>query len=557
MRKTKILGILLLFFIANLNSLFSQEITPYKLGEKYDFRLLQQEAPEHDFDILHYSFDWKIDFNTSHIQGTALIRAESLVDNLDSITLHLDDTMTVTQVSQAQMPLTFVHEDDLLKITLVQSYASGMDFVIEIAYQGYPEAGLNFGTHQEQPIIWSLTEPDLARNWFPCYDLPDDKATVDMKITVPSPMIVASNGTLVGSTANSDGTVTTSWQEGYPISTYLISVTATNYATFSDTYESEDGPMEVSFYAYPEHLEAAKIDFSVTVPMIAFYSDVFGEYPFLDEKYGMAVIPGGTSMEHQTITSLSERGVQGTHQYDWLIAHELAHQWWGDLITPADWADIWLNEGFATYSDALWWEHLYGLEGLKTRMAEIKNAYFTRHTDSDHPVYDPPTGHLFCAIIYDKAAWVVHMLRYIVGEEDFWKILKKYAQDFAYDVVTTQDFQDVCEEVSEQPLDWFFDQWIFDIGYPTYQFWWGYDRQQNKVRVNIRQVQENFPLFQMPVEIELVYPWGTETETFWVDGERHTFEFTVQQRPLDVVFDADSWLLCKLEAFSKGAKGIR
>ncbi len=556
MKKIKTCGILLFVLFLNLSSVLSQEISPYKLGVEHDFRAYLQQAPEHNFDVLHYAYDWKIDYNSRHIQGKASMRVRSLDENLNKITIHLGDAMVVSHISQAQMSLNFVHQNDLLEIFLNQIYASGKEFEVEIAYQGYPEEGLNFAAHQSQPIIWSLDEPISARHWFPCYDLPDDKATVDMDITVPSPLVVASNGTLLGQKDNSDGTVTYTWQETYPISSYLIFVAASNYAVFSDTYDSEKGPMEVTFYAYPEHLSLAKQDFSVTVPMIEFYSGVFGEYPFLNEKYGMAVIPGGTSMEHQTCTSLSEKAVLGTHSYDSLIAHELAHQWWGDLLTPADWADIWLNEGFATYSDALWWENLYGLEGLKTRMAEIKEAYFTRHTGVEHPLYNPPTGHLFCAAEYDKAACVLHMLRSVVGDDNFWKILKKYAQDFAYATVATQDFQKVCEEESTQSLDWFFDQWVYQAGYPVCQFAWGCN-DQNQVTIIITQIQEEYPAFIMPVELDLVFPWGTEKKTVWVDKEYNSFSFGVQERPRDILFDADNWLLCKKVTLSKRTKGRR
>jgi aminopeptidase N len=557
MKTIKNCGILLVILLLNLNPLLSQEISHHRLGEKYDFRPLLQQVQEHNFDVLHYSFDWNINVSARHIRGKASIRIRSVDQSLDRITIHLDDAMQVSGINLAQNSLNFIHQNDSLEILLNQTYKSGREFEIEILYQGYPEAGLNFSVHnQDQPIVWSLDEPIGARNWFPCYDLPDDKATVDMNITVPSPLVVASNGTFLGSDNNADGTVTYTWQETYPISTYLISLAATDYATFSDTYESDTGPMEVTFYAYPEHLNLAKEDFSVTVPMIEFYSRVFGEYPFLDEKYGMAVIPGGTSMEHQTCTSLSAKAVGGTHRYDWLIAHELAHQWWGDLLTPADWADIWLNEGFATYSDALWWENIYGLDGLKSRMAEFKEIYLTHHSGVDHPVYDPPTGHLFCVIIYEKAAWVLHMLRNVVGEDNFWRILKKYAQDFAYTNVTSQDFQDVCEDVSGQSLDWFFQQWLHQAGYPTYQFGWGYDG-RNTVKVIINQTQEVFPLYKMPVELVLVFPWGSETRTVWVDGETGTFDLSVQERPLDVLFDPDNWILCKQESFSKRTKGRR
>jgi len=551
MKKTKTWGILLLFFL--LNSLFAQEIPYHKSGLKYDYRALFLETEEHNFDVLHYQFDWKIYFDSRRIQGKAIVRARSLINNLEKITLHLDEAMNVTQITQNQIPLDFIHNNNLLDIYLTQAYHYDEEFEVEITYQGIPQSGLNFSYHDNQPIIWSLDEPIGARNWFPCYDLPSDKATAEMRVTVPDTMIVASNGTLIEVTANLDNTVTYVWQESYPIATYLISIAATNYETFSDYYSSGSETMEVNYFVYPEHLLLAQEDFSMTVSMIEFYSQVFGEYPFIREKYGMAEIPGGASMEHQTCTSYSSLLITGTHAYDWIVAHELAHQWWGDLVTLADWADIWLNEGFATYSDALWQEYLYGSEGLKSRMTEFKNIYFTHHEGSEHPIYDPPQGHLFCVIEYEKAAWVLHMLRFVVGEDNFWEILKKYAQDYAYDNASTEDFRGVGEQVYGEDLEWFFNQWIYHAGYPTYQYGWGYSG-QNGVRVVINQIQEDFPLFKMPVELQFTFPSGTVKKIVWVEQKYNTFDFFFQETLSDVLFDPDSWLLFRLEEYHKKGK---
>jgi len=549
----KILAFFPLFFILSLNFLVPQEIPQHRIGQKYDFRVLLQESIDHDFDVLHYRFDWTFDFVSQSLQGKAIIKARSLIDTLDSILLHLDESMVINQISQNLNPVSFIHADNLLEVFLDKDYPSGDEFEVQITYYGSPLGGLNFSHHEDQPIIWSLDEPTMARNWMPCYDLPDDKATAELHITVPDNMIAASNGILIDVIDNSDSTKTFVWREAYPISTYLLSVAATNYETFFDHYSSGTKSMDVHYYAYPERLALAQEDFSVTVPMIEFYSQTFGEYPFLEEKYGMAMIPERTSMEHQTCTSLAAELVKGTHEYDWLIAHELAHQWWGDLITPYDWADIWLNEGFATYSDALWHEHIYGFGGLKYRMDRFKVIYFLYHEGPDHPIYDPPEGHLFCEEEYEKAAWVLHMLRFIVGDDDFFNILGRYAQDFAYSNATTEDFRNVCEMIYGADLGWFFDQWIYGAGYPSYEFGWGYSG-GNKVRVAINQNQESSLPFKMPIELEFVFSSGSEKRIVWVDQERNKFDFTFTERPLDVLFDPDAWIFCTVENFTKKGK---
>ncbi|MEE8605417.1 MAG: M1 family metallopeptidase [Candidatus Aminicenantaceae bacterium] len=553
MKKIKIYLVLLL--ILHLHPLVAQEIPYHESGKKSDLRLFFLEEQVQNFDVLHYEFDWNLDFEVQHIVGKAVIKIRSQ-STINKITLHLSDNMNVTGITQELTHISFSHQNDLLDIYPLQTLDPDEELTVTISYSGFPKSGLNFSHHGEDPIIWSLDEPNGAREWFPCYDIPSDKATVEMHITVADNMIVASNGDLIDVISNPDNTKTYTWEENYPISTYLISVAATNYETFSDIYTSGSETMEVFYYVYPEHLTQAIEDFSVTVPMIEFYADVFGEYPFLEEKYGMAEIPGNASMEHQTCTSYSSRLVTGTHKYDYIIAHELAHQWWGDLVTLADWADIWLNEGFATYSDALWVENLYGFEGLKSRMADFKNIYLTRHEGEEHALYNPPLGHLFCEIEYEKAAWVLHMLRFVVGENNFWQILDEYARLYAYSNASTKDFQGVCEQIYGAELGWFFSQWIYEAGYPTYQFGWGCSA-QNRVRIVINQIQEEFPLFNMPIELVFVLPSGPVKKVVWTDGGKNFFDFDFQEKPLNVLFDPDSWILCELEDFQKKGKRKR
>ena len=534
--------------------LFSQDNHIQKHSQRLDLRAIPLESTEHNFDVLHYAFDWTIDMISESIQGKAVIKSKSKMNGLNLIILHLSTAMTVTQITQDQTALAFTHANNLLTIFLLHPPGINQEFEIEITYSGIPQAGLNFSTHNGQPIFWSLDEPSEAREWFPSFDHPSDKATAELKVTVPQNIVVASNGTLTKSQLNQNGTITYIWNENFPIATYLISVAGTNYSTFSDTYTSGSHTMDVLHYVYPEDLLQAQSDFSVIVPMIAFYSLLFGEYPFLEEKYGMAAIPGGTAMEHQTITSYPSSAITGDHQYDWLIAHELAHQWWGDLVTPADWDDIWLNEGFATYSEALWFEFLSGSFGLQTRMRIFKDIYF-QHEGPEHPVYNPPSGHLFCDIIYEKAAWVLHMLRFVVGDTKFWAILRTYALDFAYANASTPDFIDVCEQVYGEDLGWFFDQWIYGLGYPSYQIGWGY--KNGTVFVVVNQTQEDFPLFEMPIELQINLSSGPIYKTIWVDKKFNSFTFPLSERPSSIIFDPDEWILSKKENFLKKGSNRR
>jgi len=259
-------------------------------------------------------------------------------------------------------------------------------------------------------------------------------------------------------------------------------------------------------------------------------------------------------MEHQTCTSYPAQAILGNQRNDWLIAHELAHQWWGNLITPDDWKDIWLNEGFASYAEALWSEHLSGRAGLRESMQTFKNTYM-QHSGPDHPIYDPPSGHLFCEIIYEKAAWVLHMLRGIVGEENFWAILQTYAHDFSYINAATEDFISVCETVSGKELSWFFDQWIFGTGHPIYLYGWGY--LNGSLLVTVSQVQKDAPPFDMPATLQIDLPSGRIYKTVRIDQNFNVFQFPFSEAPASVVLDPQDWILAEKNVIRKRTAVLR
>ncbi|RMG23488.1 MAG: hypothetical protein D6732_24745, partial [Methanobacteriota archaeon] len=360
---------------------------------------------------------------------------------------------------------------------------------------------------------------------------------------VPNDLIVASNGLLTDVIPVGNNRHTFFWETHYPISTYLVSLAITNYAQFSDTYTSplSGDTMSVDFYVYPEHLAQAQEDFNVTTSMIAAYASRFGEYPFINEKYGMAVFPWGGAMEHQTMTSYGAGLITGTHTFDWINAHELSHQWFGDMITMKSWHHIWLNEGFASYAEALWAEEIGG--------STLYHAY----VDAQDPGYFPGTvyvqdttntNELFSTTVYNKGSWVLHMLRGVLGDSLFFTSLYNYANDpgFQYGNATTEDFRDVCEMVSGMDLDWFFEQWVYRPGRPHYLYSWNTTTSPPYITTLSIMQQDSVP-FKMPIPIHLTGLGLDTTIIVWDSLQTQEFQFTTDVPPADLEFDPQNWIL--------------
>ncbi len=499
------------------------------------------------YDAKYYKLDLTLNDTTQVISGSVYMYAQALVDGFIDLELNFFDNpnMYIDSIKTNGDSLAFSWYSDIIHITLDRSY-NQEPFDVTVYYHGHPlEGGLmafDWGYHGSPsvPVISTLSEPYFAQAWWPCKDLPRDKAdSADINITVRSDLIVASNG-LLREVIDNVTTKTYKWHEKYPITTYLIMIATTNYTIFSNWYHPIVGPdsMEVRYFVYPEYLSNAQALYPVTPSMIQFYANTFGEYPFVEEKYGMAHFPWGGAMEHQTCTSML---------YSWyseyVIAHELSHQWWGDYITCHNWHHIWLNEGFASYCEALWAEHLSGIGYYHTYMGSMKytsggTIYIEDTTDA---------WNIFDIIVYDKGAWVLHMLRHVAGDSTFFDILRAYYLEYPYGVALTADFQGVCEEVSGMDLDYFFQEWIYGTYYPKYRQSWinqsagsGY----YDIYLHIDQTQTTPPTyFTMPIDVTINAGGHDTTFVVFNDPRHKDFQFRVYGSPSNLRLDKDEWIL--------------
>ena len=501
-------------------------------------------------DVTHYRIDLDIDIDAEEIDGSVLANGWIGMDQPDSIELDFADEMIVDSVKFYGELWFFVHENDYLKVPAPEStIPEGYEFSIEVFYHGTPPStgfgSFNFDTHANIDHIWTLSEPYGARDWWPCKDDPSDKAdSVDIIITVPEDQIVASNGLLIEETDLGDGRKKYHWQETYPICTYLVSVTTYPYTVWHDEYIAMNGDtLPLDYYVYPDHYGSVYDNYFLTNDMIEVFAQRFGEYPFMGEKYGHAEFGRGGAMEHQTITSMG-----GWSQ--WLIAHELGHQWWGDLVTCASFHHIWLNEGFARFSEAIWEEAYNGVQAYKD--------YW-----QSHEYYGPGTifvetpnsvGEIFNGnLSYNKAGWVVHMLRGVMGDSLFFESLQSYAyhDSLAYGAVTTEDFQAVCENVSGLDLEDYFQQWIYGEYYPQYAVSWEM-LDTDELIVTIEQTQ-NWQYFHMPIDLQVMTPLDTLDFTVDNDGSFQQFNLgLIGSSMFDVKLDPDDWILKSVEYLTIG-----
>jgi aminopeptidase N len=487
------------------------------------------------YDVHHYHLDLNLNPATEVLNGVMTMSAHVVDTDLGRVELHLDNNMSVLAVSSGGTAATHTHSGGILAINLDRTYISGESFTVAVTYSGNPEGGaFGWSSHSGKDMIWTLSEPYGAREWWPCKDLNTDKAdSLDVIVSVPDNLVVASQGLLVSET--SDGSTRTyHWQSGYPINTYLVSLAIHPYTRYSDWYTPQAGgdPMEIQYFVYPENYPGGTGDYYLTPDMIDVFAQVYGEYPFIDEKYGHADFVWGGGMEHQTISSMG-------FYFEDLITHELAHQWWGDMVTCADFGHIWLNEGFATWSEALWAEHRYGFETYKAYMAGA--AYYGAGTIF---VEDPYTQNIFSSdLSYNKASWVVHMLRGILGDEDFYAGLALYRGNHEYGSATTADLQAALESISGRDLEAFFQQWIYGEYFPIYEMGWTNGPGAGEITVDIDQVQTNTGVFTMPVPLSITTDLGTEVVKVENDQASQSFVIPVSGTVQSVELDPDRWIL--------------
>jgi aminopeptidase N len=506
------------------------------------------------FDVVHYTIDVAINPSARIIEGRVAARITPLAGALDHIELDADAALAISGVRRAPGDtLAWTRSAGLVAIDLPAAMSPGDTIEIEVLYGGSPgmaaDPGLFFSDASGYPLIYSLSEPWSARSWWPCKDYPDDKATFDLAFSVPLPLFAASNGTYVGSTDETRWGVPYRryrWREDYPMTTYLASVTAADFVRLDDRFVYAPGDtMPVTHYVYPSLVSNALVDFDITVPALAFFSETYGLYPFVAEKYGVALCPIGGGMEHQTLTSYGAGLVTGTHYYDWVFVHEMSHMWFGDMITCRDWTQIWLNEGFASYSEALWFEHVQGPSKLTAYMDSKDhpsrwNGPVLRDPDDDDPWY------YFDNVVYDKAAWVLHMLRHVMGDRTFFVVLKDYCADprFRFGAADTDDFRGVCEGRYGESLLWFFDEWLTRTDRLAYEWSSSCYRLGDAYNLTIAVEQTQPVLYSMPVDFRITTAAGAIDTAFWVNDRREEIHVALADSALDVALDPGHWILC-------------
>jgi aminopeptidase N len=508
-----------------------------------------------NIDVTYYKLNLALNHGQKNLRGEVTMGFKSKINGLTKIVMDLTDVLKTDSVKISGRKVNFTHSQSQLTVALPQLTNTGQWVAVVVYYGGSP-SGSGFGTFAFGTInagksnaMWSLSEPFGASDWFPCKDNPADKAdSSDVWITAPAYYVSVSNGILEKTTTNNDGTKTYQWKSRYPIANYLISIALSNYTQYNSYYKySAKDSMLVAHFVQPDNSLALKPNLDQTAAMLKLFSDKFGPYPFLKEKYGHAEFGWGGGMEHQTISSMGGWGTS-------LMAHELGHQWFGDKITCQTWEHIWLNEGFATYCEALWAESTGGktaydnfINSQVTGAKAATSSVYVRNPNDVNAIFNTNRS-------YRKGCMVIHALRGMVGDAVFFKILQAYmASKNAYGNATTEDFQAVAEAVYGQKLDYFFKQWIYGESYPTYKAIWAYSIVSGsgfRVTLNLTQKEQTTEpkFFTMPIQIRLKTALIDTTVTVFNNQLQQDFSFVVRGLPQTLTIDPDNWILRSVES---------
>lgn len=546
---------LLIFFVGNLfPQTFDKGIVEFEKSNFTGFGKASkvQYPGDSTINVTYYKLDLNITFQSQNLTGNVIITLKPQNSNLNSFYLDLQDKLTVDSVKSENNMLNFSRpsEQNKLVITLSRTFTQNEEITVDIYYHGVPSSS-GFGsfafktTPNGEKTIYTLSEPYGSSDWWPCKDTPADKAdSSDVWITVENSLTAVSNGNLQQVTDNGNGTHTFKWKNSYPISQYLISLAIAPYTNYTTYYKySAVDSLPITNYVYPSSFnQDVKNVLDEVAEMIDIYSSAYGPYPFLKEKYGHAQFGWSGGMEHQTITSLGGFS-------EGLIAHELGHQWFGDKVTCKTWNDIWLNEGFATFSQGIYLEQKYGRGSYDSYITSLMNTAATDTVNSVYVNNISSVSRIFkFETTYAKAALVLHMLRGVVGDSTFFKILKNYNQDsrYAYNVASTSDFQAITDSISGQNLSYFFDQWIYGQGLPYYAYGWSFAHLGNgiyQIDLNISQLPHSDPLFfKMPIKIKFETDQGDTAVTIMNDQANQSFNILIKGTPSNLIIDPENYI---------------
>lgn len=497
-----------------------------------------------NFKVAYYRCEWQVDPTIRFIKGTitSYFKITAVTDN---ISFDLIDSLIVDSVKQNNNQLLFIHSNNTLTINFGVAKTPGVLDSVSIYYHGIPP-NTGFGsfvtsTHSGTPILWTLSEPYGSRDWWPCRNGLDDKAdSIDVIITNPSQYTAASNGLRQSEIINGINKIT-HWKHRYPIATYLVCMAVTNYAEFNDSVLLGDINLPMQTFCYPESLSLFQANTLTVLGTLKYYSNVFGNYPFIKEKYGHVQFGWGGGQEHQTSTFIVTPNEN-------LMAHELAHQWFGDKITCGSWQDIWLNEGFATHLAIMDFEVRFPLAVMDTRKKEIASitslpggSIWVDDTTNVNRIFD---GRL----TYTKGSHLLYMLRWKLGDSIFIKGMRRYFNDstIAFGFAKTDDFIRNMEAASGVDLKEFFKGWFYGQGYPSYNVQWT-QIGNDYVKINMSQTTSHPSVTFFPLPVALQFKNATQQKTIVVNNTYNgeIFFNNIGFIADTVIIDPDYWLITK------------
>jgi aminopeptidase N len=515
--------------------------------------LPSQRTRDREVDIHHIKINVSVDIMSKTVHGYVVHTLSPFNSALTSFELDASD-MNVRRVRLNNKDVSFKHNGEKLYISLNNSISWEDTVSVKVDYTSTPKKGVYFvqpdKVYPDKPMqAWTQGEDTDNHHWVPLYDYPNERSTFETILTVSQEFKAVSNGELLSIIVNDDGTHTWHWKENFPMVPYLISFVIGDYVKIEDQYRKTP----VNYWVYKENEQETERSFGLTTDMMKYFGEVTGiEYPY--EKYDQIIIDdfmfGG--MENITLTHNTDRTMHDEFaspdvSSEGLVAHELAHHWFGDMITTRNWANAWLNEGFATYYSRKYRENKFGYdEGEYIRFSEMKSYFASnkkwRRATVQHQFTE--SMDLFDGHIYAKGSLILNMLHDYLGEDAFLKSIYHYTKINQYKNVETSDLKKAFEEVTGKNLDWFFKQWVYDPGFPEYDVSWSYNQRNRSVKLIVKQKQdlEINNLFKMPIDIRV----DDKVHTIWVENEKLVYELPVYERPELIIFNAGMRIPCKI-----------
>ena len=513
----------------------------------------------HGYDVKYHRCHWKLNPKVgSNIYGAVLF--DFFVDaNSDSLAFDLVEKLQVDSVKQGVNHLNWERKGDRVLVYNAKGWKGGTRDSFEVFYGGNPigvtgnNGAYSYEFHATGPIISTLSQPYGAPYWWPCKQTLNDKIdSIDIIVDTDKDFKVGTNGLLLSTTPLNATEHRVHWKHRYPVVTYLIAIAVSNYEESLDHVYFHNRPdsLPVLNYVFPQFLSTASQEAKGVLPMLRLYDSLFVPYPFPSEKYGHAQFTWGGGMEHQTMSFMVN------FSYD-LMAHEVAHQWFGDMVTCGSWNDLWLNEGFATYLTALAYEFLKSKEEFRFQMRIMRNNITQNDDGAVKPSDTSRVNVLFNGrLTYRKGAWLLHMLRHQVGDSMFFEGCRQFLTggNRAYGFSTTDEFRQVMEAVSGQDLKWFITQWYEGQGHPELKMNW--QQRGNTVKFSVQQTPSNptVPFWRIPIPVEFQNREGkSERKVFYPDSLSKNYTFSLPFAADTAIFDPEVSVLAK---FSIGGMNL-